>query len=76
LYTQYFFAYSILDLTRSEILKRQDAMEQKKKLFCVILTGPIIQKHNDFSEVSLLLCTSKNETEKGFFAKNEKNSGR
>ena len=26
-------------------------MEQKKKLFCIILTGPIIQKHNDFSEV-------------------------
>ena len=28
-------------------------MEQKKKMFCIILTGPIIQKHNDFSEVTI-----------------------
>ncbi|XP_023337528.1 uncharacterized protein LOC111708396 [Eurytemora carolleeae] len=44
---------------RSEILKRQDSMEQKKKMFCIILTGPIIQKHNDFSEDKMFdLCSS------------------
>ena len=36
---------------RAEILKRQDAIEQKKKLYCLIIYGPVIQKNNDFSEV-------------------------
>ena len=32
---------------RAEILKRQDAIEQKKKLYCLIIYGPVIQKNND-----------------------------
>ena len=35
----------------SEIIKRQDAMEQKKKLSCLLFMSPVIQKHNDFSKV-------------------------
>ena len=35
----------------AEIMKRQDAQEQKKKLNCLIFKSPIIQKHNDFSKV-------------------------
>ena len=35
----------------SEILKRQDALEQRKKLTCLLFMSPIIQKHNDFSKV-------------------------
>ena len=35
----------------AEILKRQDAIEQKKKLFCLIIYGPKIQKNSNFSEV-------------------------
>ena len=38
----------------AEILKRQDAIEQKKKLFCLILFGPKIQKNTNFSEVKNL----------------------
>ena len=37
----------------SEIIKRQDAMEQKKKLSCLLFMSPVIQKHNDFSKVFL-----------------------
>ena len=35
----------------TEIMKRQDAQEQKKKLNCLIFKSPMIQKHNDFSKV-------------------------
>ena len=40
---------------RTEILKKQDAMEQRKKLYCLIIYGPLIQRHNDFSEVTFLV---------------------
>ena len=33
------------------IMKKQDELEQKKKLTCLIFMSPIIQKHNDFSKV-------------------------
>ena len=42
----------------SEILKRQDALEQRKKLTCLLFMSPIIQKHNDFSKVIILLFQS------------------
>ena len=42
----------------SEILKRQDALEQRKKLTCLLFMSPIIQKHNDFSKVIILLSQS------------------
>ena len=29
----------------------QDEMEQRQKLFCLILYGPLVQKHQDFSKV-------------------------
>lgn len=35
----------------NDIMKKQDALEQKKKLTCLIFLSPIIQKHNDFSKV-------------------------
>lgn len=38
----------------SEILKRQDSLEQRKKLTCLLFMSPIIQKHNDFSQVIIL----------------------
>ena len=38
----------------SEILKRQDALEQRKKLSCLLFMSPFIQKHNDFSKVKPL----------------------
>ena len=40
----------------SEILKRQDALEQRKKLSCLLFMSPFIQKHNDFSKVKPLKC--------------------
>lgn len=40
----------------SEILKRQDALEQRKKLTCLLFMSPIIQKHNDFSKVIIRFC--------------------
>ena len=39
----------------AEILKRQDAIEQKKKLYCLIIYGPKIQKNNNFSEVNIIV---------------------
>ena len=38
----------------TEIMRRQDAQEQKKKLNCLIFKSPMIQKHNDFSKVKKL----------------------
>ena len=35
----------------ADIMKNQDAMEQKKKLSCLLFMGSIIQKHNDFTKV-------------------------
>merc|ERR1711974_553586 len=35
---------------RTEILKRQDAMEQRKKQFCLIIYGTMVQRNNDFCE--------------------------
>ena len=32
-------------------------MEQKQKLFCLILFGPLVQKHQDFSKVMSNLPT-------------------
>ena len=42
----------------AEILKRQDAIEQKKKLYCLIIYGPKIQKNNNFSEVNYTVSVS------------------
>ena len=39
----------------AEILKRQDAIEQRKKLYCLIIYGPKIQRNNNFSEVRSLV---------------------
>ena len=38
------------------IMKKQDELEQKKKLTCLIFMSPIIQKHNDFSKVCSIIC--------------------
>ena len=35
----------------TEVMKKQDAMEQKKKLSCLLLMSPVIQKYNDFTRV-------------------------
>ena len=35
----------------NDIMKKQDDLEQKKKLNCLLFMSPIIQKHNDFSKV-------------------------
>ena len=37
----------------TEVMKKQDALEQKKKLSCLLLMSPVIQKHNDFTTVRL-----------------------
>ena len=37
----------------NDIMKKQDDLEQKKKLSCLLFMSPIIQKHNDFSKVNM-----------------------